>query len=112
MLEILSCCQALLLPNLKSLFTQEVKLDEEVIELLLNFLQSRRHLIASFYDNSFGDNKDVARMFSDYCVVEGELVSEIELFSTQLKPLFIESITQVPNLDGTPWPCIHIRLKN
>ena len=111
-LEILSCCQAPLLPNLKSLFAQEVELDEEAIKPLLNFLQSRRHLIASFYDDSFGDNKDVARMFSDYCVVEGELVSEIELFSTQLKPLFIESITQVPNLDGTPWPCIHIRLKN
>ena len=71
-LEILSRCQAPLLPNLKSLFALEVELDEETIKALLNFLQSRRNLVAVFHKDNHGD---LVRMLGGHCDVGGGFIS-------------------------------------
>lgn len=70
-LEVLNCYQPPLLPNLKSLFAPETELDEKTVKSLLNFLQSRRNLVAVFYTNNC---RDFIPMLGDHCIVGGRFI--------------------------------------
>ena len=110
LLKALSYCQAPLLPNLKSLFALEGDLDNETINSLLKFLQSRRNLAVVFDSDAY---MDLVRTLGDCCII-GSRFNSLEMISplAQLTLLPTERTAQVPNLDQTPWPCAYVRLKD